>query len=92
MSTELENLFQEGSGWEEIISEVADAKKSEAESLLTFLQGCKPISGFDSPDIELTPKLVYPALSCVCFKAKKFHGNTSKMPLIPITILFHSHS
>ncbi|QDZ89036.1 DEAD/DEAH box helicase family protein [Shewanella decolorationis] len=71
MSTELENLFQEGSGWEEIISEVADAKKSEAESLLTFLQGCKPISGFDSPDIELNPKLVYPALSCVCFKAKK---------------------
>lgn len=71
MSTELENLFQEGSGWEEVISEVADAKKAEAESLLTFLQGCKPISGFDSPDIELNPKLVYPALSCVCFRAKK---------------------
>ena len=71
MSTELENLFQEGSGWEEVISEVADAKKSEAESLLTFLQGCKPISGFDSPDIELNPKLIYPALSCICFKAKK---------------------
>lgn len=70
MSTELENLFQEGSGWEEVISEVADAKKSEAESLLTFLQGCKPISGFDSPDIDLNPKLVYPALSCVCFKTQ----------------------
>lgn len=27
--------------------------------------------GFDSPDIELNPKLVYPALSCVCFKSEK---------------------
>ncbi|MEA3588152.1 DEAD/DEAH box helicase family protein [Pseudidiomarina sp. 1APP75-27a] len=67
MSVELENLFQEGSGWEEVISEIADAKKAEAESLLSFLQGCKPYSGFDSPEIELNPKLVYPALSCVCF-------------------------
>ncbi|WP_220495483.1 DEAD/DEAH box helicase [Oceanospirillum sediminis] len=69
MSLELENLFQEGSGWEEVISEIADAKKSEAESLLTFLQGCKPYSGFDSPDIDLNPKLVYPALSCVCYSS-----------------------
>lgn len=69
MSVELENLFQEGSGWEEVISEIADAKKTEAESLLSFLQGCKPYSGFDSPEIELNPKLVYPALSCVCFYA-----------------------
>tara|TARA_Y100001934_G_scaffold28783_1_gene31411 strand:+ start:3588 stop:6740 length:3153 start_codon:yes stop_codon:yes gene_type:complete len=71
MSVELENLFQEGSGWEDVISEVADAKKAEAESLLSFLQGCKPYSGFDSPEIELNPKLVYPALSCVCFRAKE---------------------
>jgi len=70
MSIELENLFQEGSGWEEVIKEVADAKKSEAESLLSFLQGCKPYSGFDSPDITLNPKLVYPALSCVCYKCR----------------------
>ncbi|WP_289054305.1 DEAD/DEAH box helicase [Carboxylicivirga marina] len=68
MSVELENLFQEGSGWEKVISEVADAKKQEAESLLAFLQGCKPYSGFDSPDIELNPKLVYPALSCLCYR------------------------
>lgn len=71
MSIELENLFQEGAGWEEVISEIADAKKADAESLLAFLQGCQPYSGFDSPDIELNPKLVYPALSCVCFRAKK---------------------
>lgn len=71
MSVELENLFQEGSGWEEVISEIADAKKVEAESLLSFLQGCQPYSGFDSPDIELNPKLVYPALSCVCFSSSK---------------------
>lgn len=69
MSVELENIFQEGSGWEEVISEIADAKKAEAESLLSFLQGCKPYSGFDSPDIDLNPKLVYPALSCVCYKS-----------------------
>lgn len=67
MSIELENLFQEGVGWERIISEIADEKKREAESLLAFLQGCKPYSGFDSPDIDLNPKVVYPALSCVCF-------------------------
>jgi superfamily II DNA or RNA helicase len=68
MSVEIENLFQEkGSGWEEVISEIADAKKTEAESLLSFLQGCKPYSGFDSPDTTLNPKLVYPALSCVCY-------------------------
>jgi superfamily II DNA or RNA helicase len=71
MSVELEDLFQEGTGWEEVISEIADAKKADAESLLAFLQGCKPYSGFDSPDIELNPKLVYPALSCVCFRSKK---------------------
>lgn len=71
MSVELENLFQEGSGWEEVISEIADAKKKEAESLLAFLQGCLPYSGFDSPDIDLNPKLVYPALSCVCYSATK---------------------
>ncbi|MBN2777231.1 MAG: DEAD/DEAH box helicase family protein [Bacteroidales bacterium] len=68
MSTELENLFQEGTGWEKLISDIADAKKLEAESLLAFLQGCKPYSGFDSPDIDLNPKLVYPALSFVCFR------------------------
>ncbi|MCK9477677.1 MAG: DEAD/DEAH box helicase family protein [Candidatus Muirbacterium halophilum] len=71
ISLELENLFQDGSGWEKVISEIADAKKQQAESLLTFLQGCEPYSGFDSPDIELNPKLVYPALSCVCFKSEK---------------------
>lgn len=71
MSTELENLFQEGAGWEMVISEIADARKAEAESLLTFLQGCKPYSGFDSPEIELNPKLVYPALSCVCYKCEQ---------------------
>lgn len=71
MSVELENLFQEGTGWEEVISEIADAKKKEAESLLSFLQGCKPFSGFDSPNITLNPKLVYPALSCVCYRCDK---------------------
>ncbi len=70
MSIELENLFQEGSGWENVISEIADAKKEAAESLLKFLQGCEPFSGFDSPNIELNPKLVYPALSCVAYKCK----------------------
>ncbi|MBQ2845010.1 MAG: DEAD/DEAH box helicase family protein [Alphaproteobacteria bacterium] len=68
ISIELENLFQEGVGWENLISDIADAKKREAESLLTFLQGCKPYTGFDSPDVELNPKLVYPALSFVCFR------------------------
>ena len=68
MSSELEDLFQDGVGWEQVISEVADAKKAEAESLLAFLQGCEPYSGFDTPDIELNPKLVYPALSCICFR------------------------
>ena len=69
MSVELENLFQEGSGWENVISEIADAKKEAAESLLTFLQGCEPYSGFDAPDITLNPKLVYPALSCAAFRS-----------------------
>lgn len=68
---ELEDLFQEGSGWEHVIKEIVDAKKNEAESLLAFLQGCQPYSGFDSPDIELNPKLVYPALSCVCYRCSK---------------------
>ncbi|MBK1856035.1 DEAD/DEAH box helicase family protein [Verrucomicrobiaceae bacterium 5K15] len=71
ISLELEDLFQEGSGWEHVIKEIADAKKNEAESLLAFLQGCQPYSGFDSPDIELNPKLVYPALSCVCYQCSK---------------------
>lgn len=75
ISLELENLFQDGSGWEKVISEIADAKKEQAESLLTFLQGCEPYSGYDSPDIELNPKLVYPALSCICFKAEKANWN-----------------
>ncbi|WP_337152878.1 DEAD/DEAH box helicase [Morganella morganii] len=78
MSIELENLFQEGSGWEEVISEIADARKNEAETLLSFLQGCKPFSGFDSPDIDLNPKLVYPALSTVCFKCKKVEWKNFK--------------
>lgn len=71
ISIELEDLFQEGAGWEKVISEIADAKKADAESLLAFLQGCEPYSGFDAPDIDLHPKLVYPALSCVCFSAKR---------------------
>jgi superfamily II DNA or RNA helicase len=71
LSIELENLFQEGTGWENVISEIADARKADAESLLAFLQGCEPYSGFDSPNIELNPKLVYPALSCVCFRCDK---------------------
>lgn len=78
MSQELENLFQEGSGWEEVISEIADAKKKEAESLLAFLQGCKPYSGFDSPDVKLNPKLVFPALSCVCYRCEKVDWSAFK--------------
>jgi superfamily II DNA or RNA helicase len=78
ISIELENLFQEGSGWENVISEIADARKQEAESLLSFLQGCKPFTGFDSPDVELNPKLVYPALSCVCFKTVNVNWNNFK--------------
>ncbi|WP_228099173.1 DEAD/DEAH box helicase [Pedobacter sp. MC2016-24] len=71
LTIDLENLLQEGSGWEFVISQIADAKKADAESLLTFLQGCKPFSGFDSANLELNPKLVYPALSCVCFSCEK---------------------
>lgn len=71
LTIDLENLLQEGSGWEFVISQIADAKKADAESLLAFLQDCQPFSGFDSPNIELNPKLIYPALSCVCFRAKK---------------------
>lgn len=78
ISLELDNLFQDGSGWEKVISEIADAKKQQAESFLSFLQGCKPYSGFDSPDIELNPKLVYPALSCVCFKSEKVNWDNFK--------------
>jgi len=78
ISVELENLFQEGSGWEKVISEIADAKKAEAESLLTFLQGCKPYTGFDSPDVQLNPKLVYPALSCVCYRCSKVDWSNFK--------------
>src|SRR5690606_10095247 len=66
LTIDLENLLQEGSGWEHVIQQIADAKKADAESLLTFLQGCEPYLGFDSPNIELNPKLVYPALSCKC--------------------------
>jgi len=75
ISLELENLFQDGSGWEKVISTIADKKKKQAETLLNFLQECEPFSGYDSPDIELNPKLVYPALSCVCFKAEKVDWN-----------------
>ncbi|WP_342328069.1 DEAD/DEAH box helicase family protein [Pedobacter sp. FW305-3-2-15-E-R2A2] len=71
LTIDLENLLQEGSGWEFVISQIADAKKADAESLLAFLQGCQPFSGFDSPNIELNPKLVYPALSCKCFRCNK---------------------
>lgn len=71
MSTELENLFQEGCGWEDVVSEIADRKKQEAESLLTFLQNCRPFSSFDSPDTNLNPKLVYPALSCVVYQCNE---------------------
>lgn len=78
LSVEMENLLQEGHGWENVISEIADAKKEEAESLLNFLQGCKPYAGFDSPDIELNPKTVYPALSCICFKAEKVEWKNFK--------------
>lgn len=78
ISLDLENLLQDGHGWEHVISEIADAKKAEAESLLAFLQGCEPYSGFDSPDIELNPKLVYPALSCICFKCEKIDWSKFK--------------
>ncbi|WP_293887843.1 MULTISPECIES: DEAD/DEAH box helicase [unclassified Sphingobacterium] len=78
LSTELENLLQEGDGWEHVISEIADAKKTQAESLLAFLQGCKPYSGFDSPNIELNPKTVYPALSSMFFKTNKIEWNNFK--------------
>lgn len=79
LSIELENLLrEEGSGWEHVISEIADARKADAESLLSFLQGCEPFSGFDSPNIELNPKLVYPALSCVCYKCDKVEWKNFK--------------
>lgn len=78
LSVELENLLQEGSGWEDVISEIADARKEDAESLLSFLQGCQPYSGFDSPDTELNPKLVYPALSCVCYKTEEVEWSKFK--------------
>lgn len=78
MSTEVEALFQDGVGWEKVISQVADAKKEEAKTLLSFLQGCVPFSGFDAPDIELNPKLVYPALSCICFRADKCNWGSFK--------------
>src|SRR5690606_34064199 len=78
LSTELENLLQEGDGWEHVISEIADAKKVQAESLLAFLQGCEPYSGFDSPNIELNPKTVYPALSSMFFKTNKIEWDSFK--------------
>lgn len=71
LTIELENLFQEGTGWENVISQVADARKEQAATLLEFLQECKPLSGFDSPDIKLNPKIVFPALSFVCFRSEK---------------------
>lgn len=71
LTIDLENLLQEGSGWEHVISQIADTKKADAESLLAFLQDCQPFSGFDSPNTELNPKLVYPALSCKCFRCGK---------------------
>lgn len=54
-----------------IISQVADARKEQAATLLEFLQECKPLSGFDSPDIKLNPKIVFPALSLFAFGLKK---------------------
>ncbi|KQF98666.1 DEAD/DEAH box helicase, partial [Acinetobacter baumannii] len=71
LTMELESLFQEGTGWENVISQIADTRKEQAASLLAFLQECKPLSGFDSPDIDLNPKIVFPALSFVCFHAQK---------------------
>lgn len=71
LTIELENLFQEGTGWENVISQVADARKEQAATLLEFLQECKPLSGFDSPDIKLNPKIVFPALSFVCYRSEK---------------------
>lgn len=71
LTIELENLFQEGTGWENVISQVADSRKEQAATLLEFLQECKPLSGFDSPDIKLNPKIVFPALSFVCFRTEK---------------------
>ncbi|MFH4171317.1 hypothetical protein WAJ14_21910, partial [Acinetobacter baumannii] len=71
LTMELESLFQEGTGWENVISQIADTRKEQAASLLAFLQVCKPLSGFDSPDIDLNPKIVFPALSFVCFHAQK---------------------
>ena len=41
ISTELENLFQEGSGWEEVISEIADEKRLR---LNLYCLSCKPVS------------------------------------------------
>lgn len=88
ISSELEELLQEGSGWELVIKEIADEKKQNAETLLDFLQGCQPLSGFDDPDVTLNPKLVFPALSFVCFNCEsvdwtKFHESfsTSKYAL-----------
>lgn len=70
ISSEMEELLQEGTGWEKVISHIADTKKEEAESIITFLNGCQPYADFDPYDIMLNPKLVYPSLSCTCFRAK----------------------
>ncbi|MCB1100159.1 MAG: DEAD/DEAH box helicase family protein [Verrucomicrobiae bacterium] len=67
----LERLYADGTGWDDVIAEVAEQKQHESIRLLDFLDGCRPMTGFDDPDQELNPKIIRPALGCVIYKASK---------------------
>lgn len=65
---ELEKLYAEGSGWGEVISEVAQSKQEEAIEFIEFLSNCQPYRSFDEPEQSRSPRLVNPALSCVVYR------------------------
>lgn len=65
---ELEKLYAEGSGWGEVISEVAQSKQEEAIEFIEFLSHCQPYRSFDEPEQSRSPRLVNPALSCVVYR------------------------
>ncbi|MEN8715266.1 MAG: DEAD/DEAH box helicase family protein [Verrucomicrobiales bacterium] len=65
---ELEKLYAEGSGWSEVISEVAQSKQQEAIEFIEFLSHCQPYRSFDEPEQIHSPRLVNPALSCVVYR------------------------
>lgn len=68
---ELERLYAEGTGWEKVIAEVAQARQEQAVGFLNFLKNCEPFQNFDNPDQTISPRMVNPALSCVVFKCDR---------------------